>query len=149
MRIGTPLAMLLLALAMVGGGLLVPAPAAAQSRHLIRVDQAGYVLGRPMTAYVLSPRATPRLRFTIADRRGRTVLRGRTGKSTGRWNPRYRGVLPIDLSGIRRAGRYRIELTGRRVRSPWFRVARPSPAGTTSTSSAPSSSRGTRTSRST
>ncbi|MET0773360.1 MAG: glycoside hydrolase family 9 protein, partial [Candidatus Limnocylindrales bacterium] len=123
MRIGTPLALLLLALVVAGGGLLAPAPAVAQTRYLIRVDQAGYVLGRPMTAWVLAPSATPRLRFSVVDRRGRAALKGRTGRSTGRWNPRYRGVLPIDLSGIRRAGRYRVVLVGRPgVRSPWFRV---------------------------
>ena len=126
MRIGTPLSMLLLGLAVVGGGLLPSAPAAAASRHLIRVDQAGYVLGRPMTAWVLAPSATPRLRFAVVDRRGRTVLKGRTGASTGRWNPRYRGVLPIDLSGIERSGRFRVLLVGKPgVRSPWFRVGRP------------------------
>lgn len=76
-----------------------------------------------MRAWVLARRPTPRLRFTVEDRRGRSVLRGRTGASAGRWNARYAGVLPIDLSGIRRAGRYRVVLAGRpTVRSPWFRV---------------------------
>jgi endoglucanase len=79
-----------------------------------------------MIGWVVAPRATPRLRFTVVDRRGRTVLRGRTGRSTGRWNRRYRGVLPIDLAGIGRAGRYRVLLVGRPgVRSPWFRVGTP------------------------
>lgn len=122
MRVATALIM---AVVLLSGSVAHPGPAqAATTRAHVRVDQAGYVLGRPMRAWVLARRPTPRLRFTVVDRRGRTVLRGRTGRSTGRWNSRYTGVLPIDLSGIRRAGRYRIELAGRpTVRSPWFRVA--------------------------
>jgi hypothetical protein len=125
MRIGTPWSMLVLALtAVMAGGLVATPSTSAASASVIRVDQAGYVLGRPMTAWVLAARPTPRPRFRVVDRRGRTVLRGRAAHATGRWNPRYRGVLPLDLSGIRRAGRYRVELAGRaKVRSPWFRVA--------------------------
>jgi endoglucanase len=123
MRVGTPLAVLLLLVGLVGSGVVAPAPATAATTALIRVDQAGYVLGRPMPAWVLSPRPTPRSRFRVVDRKGRVVLRGRAGKSVGRWNARYQGVLPLDLSGITRAGRYRVELAGRaKVRSPWFRV---------------------------
>lgn len=123
MRVGTPLPVLVILLAVVGSGMAGPAPVAAATRALVRVDQAGYVLGRPMTAWVLSPRPTPRPRFRVVDRRDRTVLRGRAGASTDRWNARYRGVLPIDLSGIRKRGRYRVVLAGRpTVRSPWFRV---------------------------
>jgi len=124
MRVGTPLSVLVLASVLLTSGLAGATPAAAATtRAHVRVDQAGYVLGRPMRAWVLARRPTPRLRFTVVDRRGRTVLRGRTGPSTGRWNARYAGVLPIDLSGIRQAGRYRVVLAGRpTVRSPWFRV---------------------------
>jgi hypothetical protein len=126
MRVGTPLSMLVLALALVGTCLLEAAPVSAATHPLIRVDQAGYVLGRPMTAWLLAAQPRPRPRFRVLDKRARTVLRGRAGVSTGRWSPRYRGVLPLDLSGIRRSGRYRIELAGRgRVRSPWFRVGSP------------------------
>lgn len=126
MRVGTPLRLLIALVMLVGSGVVVQAPAAAATRALIRVDQAGYVLGRPMTAWVLSPRPTPRPRFRVVDRRERTVLRGRAGASTGKWNPSYRGVLPIDLSGIARRGRYRVVLAGRPVvRSPWFRVGTP------------------------
>lgn len=118
-----PPAMLLLVTVLVGSGLVGQGPVAAAARSLIRVDQAGYVLGRPMTAWVVTARPTPRPRFTVVDRRGRTVLRGRAGVSTGRWNARYRGVLPIDLSGIAKAGRYRVILAARpKVHSPWFRV---------------------------
>lgn len=124
MRVGTPLWVLMLLLALVGGAAIAPPPATAAAASLVRVAEGGYVLGRPMTAWVLAAQPTPRPRFRVVDRRGRDVLRGRAGASTGRWNPRHRGVLPIDLSGIGKAGRYRIELTGRgKVRSPWFRVA--------------------------
>ncbi len=124
MRVGTPLAALLILVCLVGSGVAAPAPAAAATKSLIRVDQAGYVLGRPMTAWVLAARPTPRPRFRVVDRQGRVVLRGRAGASTGRWNARYQGVLPLDLSGIRRSGRFRVELAGGgNVRSPWFRVA--------------------------
>jgi len=111
MRVGTPLSVLVLASVLLTSGLAGATPAAAATtRAHVRVDQAGYVLGRPMRAWVLARRPTPRLRFTVVDRRGRTVLRGRTGPSTGRWNARHAGVLPIDLSGIRQAGRYRVVL---------------------------------------
>ncbi len=123
MRVGTSLSMLIV-MSMLVGGVVEPWPAAAADRaDVVRVDQAGYVLGRPMTAWVLARRPTPRPRFRVVDRRGRTVLRGRTGPSTGRWNRRHQGVLPIDLSGVTKAGRYRVILEGRpQVRSPWFVV---------------------------
>lgn len=127
MRVGTLLvALLLLA---VTGSAMGPAPASAARKRpslaspLVRVDQAGYVLGRPITAWLLAARPTPRQRFEVRRRNGDKVLEGKAGASSGRWNARYRAVHPLDLSDIRRPGDYRVVLVIKpRVRSPWFHV---------------------------
>ena len=42
---------------------------------------------------------------------GETVLRGKVGKSRGRWNTRYRAVQRLDLSALRTPGRYQLVCT--------------------------------------
>ena len=87
----------------------------------MRVDQLGYAPGEAKVAYLLAPRALRNARFRVTDAAGKTVLRGRVGKSRGRWNRRYRAVQPLDLSALRTPGRYRVRV--RRARSPRFRIA--------------------------
>jgi endoglucanase len=99
------------------------APAAARPAPQVRVDQLGYAPGEAKVAYLLAPRAVRRARFRVTDAAGRTVLRGRAGRSRGRWNRRYRAVQRLDLSALRTPGRYRVRVRG--ARSPRFRIAAP------------------------
>jgi hypothetical protein len=97
------------------GALLVAAPASAA----VRVDQLGYAPGEHKTAYVIAHRAVQR--FAVVGTKGHVVLRGRVGKSRGRWNRRYRVVQPLDISALRTSGHFRIRAGG--STSPVFRVA--------------------------
>jgi endoglucanase len=99
--------------------LAAAAPAAARPAPQVRVDQLGWAPGEAKVAYVIAPRAAPR-RFRVVTAGGKTVLRGRAGKSRGRWNARYRAVQPLDLSALKAPGRYRVRVG--RARSASFRV---------------------------
>ena len=105
------------------GALLAAAPAAARPAPQVRVDQLGYAPGEAKIAYLLAPRALRNARFRVTDAAGKTVFRGRVGRSRGRWNRRYRAVQSLDLSALRTPGRYRVRV--RRARSPRFRIADP------------------------
>ena len=102
---------------------MAASPAAARPAPQVRVDQLGYAPGEAKVAYLLAPRALRDARFRVTNAAGRTVLRGRVGKSRGRWNRRYRAVQPLDLSALRTPGRYRVRVG--RARSPRFRIAAP------------------------
>jgi hypothetical protein len=86
----------------------------------VRVDQLGYAPGETKIAYLLAKRPS-HARFAVIDAAGKVVLRGRAGKSRGRWNRRYRAVQPLDLTRLRAPGRYRVRVAGRT--SPRFRIA--------------------------
>jgi glycosyl hydrolase family 9/cellulase-like Ig domain-containing protein len=103
--------------------LIAASPAAARPAPQVRVDQLGYAPSEAKVAYLLAPRALRNARFRVTNAAGQTVLRGRAGKSRGRWNGRYRAVQPLDLSALRKPGRYRVRV--RRARSPRFRIADP------------------------
>jgi len=92
---------------------------------LISVNQVGYVLGCPKQAEVMAARALSGAGFVVrAAGGGQVVLRGALGRSRGSFNARWRHVYRIDLSGLRRAGTFRIVIAGHR--SGAFRVG---PAG--------------------
>jgi endoglucanase len=74
-------------------------------------------------AFLLAEAPAGGARFDVVDAGGRTVLSGRVGRSAGGWNGRYRAVHPLDLSALRRTGRYRIVVDGLAAASPRFRVA--------------------------
>ena len=57
-------------------------------------------------------------RFRVVNGSGRTVLRGRLRKARGSSSP-WRFASTADLSGIAKAGRYRVLAAGRRSR-PWI-----------------------------
>jgi endoglucanase len=79
----------------------------------VRVDQGGYAPGETNTAYLMTGAAVGGERFAVLDAAGRTVRSGRVGAvSRGRWNDTYRAVYPIDLSGLREKGTYRIRVSG-------------------------------------
>jgi hypothetical protein len=93
-----------------------PAPPSA-----IRVDQLGYAPAETKTAYLISTSAHAGAAFTVVDANGRAFFRGHAQPSRGTWNSRYRAVLPLDFSGLRRIGAYRVRLAG--TTSPPFRIA--------------------------
>lgn len=97
---------------------VVVAPAQAAPAAHVRLDQVGFGTTEAKHAYVLG--GTANARFTVVDSRGRTVLTGRTGASTGSWSEKFPAVHPIDLSALRQSGTYRVKV-GSAV-SPPFRV---------------------------
>ena len=101
-----------------------PSSSAGKSAALIRVDQLGYLPTEAKHAYVLAPGPVPGASFAVTDRSGRVRLTGTVGASRGRWNAHYGAVHLVDLTRLRRPGRYRIRLTGPlSAVSPWFRIA--------------------------
>lgn len=80
---------------------------------LVRVNQVGYVAGCPAEARAM---ATHRLRpatFAVVDVATRGVaLRGRLSRARSAFDRRWRVVYRIDLSRLRRPGRYLLEVPG-------------------------------------
>jgi len=95
--------------------MIAPPPAPV----LFRFNQVGYVQQEPKRLEAMTPARAASPRFTVADVRGRIVLRG---SATGpvRWNAQ-RLVYTLDLSRLRAPGRYVLRFAGRR--SPALRVA--------------------------
>ncbi|GAA3669043.1 cellulase-like Ig domain-containing protein [Lentzea atacamensis] len=89
---------------------VVVAPAQAAPAGHIRLDQVGFGSTEAKHAYVLGGAANTR--FTVVDSRGRTVLTGRTGASTGSWSDKFPAVHPIDFSSVKMPGTYRIKVGG-------------------------------------
>ena len=99
-----------------------PAPPGA----VVRVDQVGYPSRATKRAFLMSEAAERGAMFRVVDGRGRTVYRGRPGRSTGSWSARYAHVYPLDFDGVHASGTYRIVVGGRAgATSPAFRVAAP------------------------
>ncbi|MFC6084203.1 glycoside hydrolase family 9 protein [Sphaerisporangium aureirubrum] len=115
-----------LALATLTTGLATAAPAHAAPAAFIRVDQVGFAPAEAKHAYLMTAQAGTASagRFSVVDRRGRTVLSGTTGRDLGSWNTRYPHVLDLDLTRLRTPGAYRVKVGA--VTSPEFEVA---PAG--------------------
>ncbi|GAA2880434.1 glycoside hydrolase family 9 protein [Streptosporangium fragile] len=103
--------------------LALPAsPATAEtSGGFIRVDQVGFSPGESKQAYLMTTGPAAGTPFTVVDHRGREVLRGRAGADLGPWNAKYGHVSPIDLTGLRTPGTYRIKTAT--STSAAFRVA--------------------------
>lgn len=96
---------------------------------VVRVDQVGYLPGERKIAMLLAPSAPGErgevgaLHAAVVDARGRTALTGTVGARRGAWNARFGSVHPIDVTALRRPGRYRIRITGRvSAESPPFRI---------------------------
>jgi len=98
---------------------VVVAPAQAAPAGHVRLDQIGFGTAEAKQAYVLGGAANTR--FTVVDSRGRTVLTGKTGASTGSWSAKFPAVHPIDFSALKTAGTYRIKVGS--ATSPAFRIA--------------------------
>jgi endoglucanase len=91
---------------------------------LVRVNQQGYLPGEPKQARLMSEAPAIGARYRVTNATGHVVLRGRVpAHSTGSWNARFPAVYKLDLSALRKPGRYRISTTGGvSAHSPWFRV---------------------------
>ena len=99
-----------------------PAPPAA----VVRVDQVGYATGATKRAFLMSETAERGAMFRVVDAHGRTVYRGRPGRSTGSWSARYAHVYPLDFDGVHTSGTYRIVVKGSAgPTSPRFRIEAP------------------------
>jgi endoglucanase len=86
----------------------------------VRVDQLGYTPTEAKSAYLIARHAT-HAHFAVVDARGHVVLRGRAGRSRGRWNRRFGAVQPLTFTRLQTPGTYRVEV-GRQL-SPRFRIA--------------------------
>ncbi|GAA1514478.1 glycoside hydrolase family 9 protein [Sphaerisporangium rubeum] len=118
-----------LALATLTTGLATGTPSHAAASAYIRVDQVGFAAAEAKHAYLMTAGAEPTGRFTVVDRRGRTVLTGTIGRDLGAWNTRYPHVHDLDLTRLRTPGAYRVKAGA--VISPEFEVASAGlPAGT-------------------
>jgi endoglucanase len=102
-----------------------PAAAGAAAAHaFVRVNQAGYPIGGPKRAYLLSPVAEPDATFALVRAGGGVALRGRVGAGLGAWSARFPHVYAIDFSRLRRPGTYTLAVAGAAPgASPAFRIA--------------------------
>jgi endoglucanase len=119
---------LLAAIATVAAGTLgasgTVVAASAPGAAFVRVNQAGYPIGSPKRAYLLSSVAEPAASFHVTRADGRVVVSGRVGAALGRWSARYPHVYAIDFSRLRAPGTYTVTVTGAAAASsPPFRVA--------------------------
>ena len=79
---------------------------------LIRVAQAGAIVGEDLHAYVMAPKALRGERFQLLDSSGRVLRCGPVGGSAGRWNSSYDAVQPIDLGRVSQPGTYWVRISG-------------------------------------
>jgi endoglucanase len=93
------------------------------TRAFVRVDQLGFRPGERKVAYLMLGTKTPGLTFSVVNRVGHTVLRGRAGSTAGWWSSTYPAVYPLDLTGVHAVGTYRVVVPGASATSPWFRIA--------------------------
>lgn len=106
-------------------GLVLPGSAAlsAPVAGVIRLDQVGYGQAEAKRAYLMVPRSATGARYAVVDSAGREVARGTVGASLGAWSDAYKAVHQLDFSRVRRAGTYRVKVTGdARAESPRFRI---------------------------
>ena len=90
------------------------------ARAAVRVDQLGYTPTEAKSAYLIAKRAQD-ARFAVIDARGHVVLRGRAGRSRGRWNRRFKAVQPLHFTRLQAPGTYRVRV-GKQL-SPLLRIA--------------------------
>ena len=87
----------------------------------IRVNQVGYQLTAPKSAYAMLPARVASVPFTVTDATGTVAYRGVSRDDAGPWNSRYQAVYLLSFSGLRRCGTYRVRV-GATV-SPAFTIA--------------------------
>ncbi len=77
---------------------------------LFRVNQVGYVAGCPKLAFAMTRGTAGSRAFSLADRRGRVVLRGNAA-GPQRWSARY-VVYQLDFSAVHVPGVYFLRFAG-------------------------------------
>lgn len=107
---------------LIGAGTARAAPAGPPE---LRVNQVGYAPGETKLAVLMTAAPAGRARVAVIGASGRTVLRVRVQRDHGRWSRRYRHVYGVDISALRRPGRYRLRIRLGRgsAISPTFVVA--------------------------
>jgi endoglucanase len=95
---------------------------------VVRVNQQGYLPGEAKQARLMTRASVRGAMFRVVDDSDAVVLTGPVPRhTTGSWSRRYPAVYRLDLTGVRVAGRYRVEVVGgATARSPWFSVRGPS-----------------------
>ncbi|MDX6592244.1 MAG: endoglucanase [Gaiellales bacterium] len=90
----------------------------------VRVDQLGYAIGERKIAFLMAEADAAGALFKVIDASGATVLDGQASPSRGAWNRRFGAVNPLDLTALRTAGTYRIQVAigGGTAQSPAFRI---------------------------
>ncbi|MGA8247000.1 MAG: glycoside hydrolase family 9 protein, partial [Nocardioides sp.] len=98
--------------------------ASSVSGPQIRVNQQGYLPHETKPAMLMAQGPVDHGTFRVVDGSGHVVLHGRVPSTpVGSWNSRYPDVYRLDLSRLRRPGRYRVLSDGTAAAtSPWFRV---------------------------
>ncbi|GAA3382813.1 glycoside hydrolase family 9 protein [Cryptosporangium minutisporangium] len=79
---------------------------------VVRTDQVGYATAETKIAVLLAPRKADGATFVVERQDSSIALRGKVGADRGAWSRRYPATYPIDVSGLRTAGTYRIRVTG-------------------------------------
>ena len=119
-----PLAFSIVASVLAAIGSTVAHGSAATQVAFVRVNQVGYPAGAPKRAYLLSASNASGAAFSVKSPGGSTVLRGRVGRSRGRWSRRFPFVYALDFGAVRKPGTYTISVHGRAsATSPPFRIA--------------------------
>ncbi len=103
---------------------MVPmSPVRAQTEAFVRVDQVGYVVGHPKTAFILSSASFADAPFTVRDAVGTVVFNGTAGPNTGAWNDRYPFVHRLEFDPFDVPGTYTIALDAALTETPpQFRI---------------------------
>jgi endoglucanase len=101
-------------------------PPAGAVAPVVRVNQVGYPMTSPKTAFVMLAGPVREVRFSVQSPRGSVYFAGQSSDDLGRWNSTYRAVYEISFSAFEHPGNYVIKVTwpGHAV-SPVFRIARP------------------------
>lgn len=105
-----------------GTSTVAPTPPVALQESapiMFRVNQVGYISGRPKRALVMTRGAPASRRYSVLAANGRVVARG-TASPPARWNARYL-VYTLDFSRVAAPGLYTLDFAGHR--SPRVRVA--------------------------
>lgn len=79
---------------------------------VIRTDQVGYGTTETKVAVLLAPRKADSATFLVERQDGSVAMKGTVGADRGAWNSRYPATYPVDVSGLRTAGAYRIRVSG-------------------------------------
>ncbi|MEO7059799.1 MAG: glycoside hydrolase family 9 protein [Lapillicoccus sp.] len=100
----------------------------ARIEGVLRLNQQGYLPGEAKQARLMVTRPLTTIdsptTYTVTTDAGDTVLtRTLSLRSLGQWSNRYRAVYPLDLTDVRRPGRYRVTTSGGTSTSAAFQVS--------------------------